>query len=268
MQLNLGKPIAFFDLETTGINPNKDRIVEIAVLKIMPDGSEHILEQRINPGVPIPKQTSKIHGIYAEDVADKPSFKDFANELIQFIGNADLAGYNSNRFDVPLLVEEFMRIDCDFDMKNRRMIDVQTIFMKMEQRTLSAASKFYLGHKLENAHSALADAQATYDVFKAQLDKYHDAEFEDREGKISKPVVNDMKAIAEFSTYNKPVDLMGQIIYDENGMEVFNFGKNKGRKVTDVFDKEPQYCEWMMRADFPQYTKKILTAIKMRSFNQ
>jgi len=267
MQLNIGKSICFFDLETTGINIGTDRIVEIAVIKVMPNGEEKTLEQRINPEMHIPEFVSGIHGIYDEDVKLMPTFKEFASELAQFIGNSDLAGYNSNRFDVPLLVEEFLRADFDFDMKNRRMLDVQNIFMKMEQRTLSAASKFYLNKKIENAHSALADVTATYEVLKAQLDRYNGTEFEDKDGTISKPVVNDVKALAEFSSFNRNADLMGQIIFNEDNEEVFNFGKYKGRLVSEVFDREPQYYNWMMKADFPRYTKKILTAIKMRSFN-
>ena len=268
MKLNLGKPLAFFDLETTGINAAKDRIVEIAVLKVMPDGSELKLEQRINPGIKIPRQTSNIHGIFDQDVVDSPSFKDFAPKLADFLGNADLAGYNSNRFDVPLLVEEFMRIGHNFEMKNRKLIDVQTIFMKMEQRSLGAASKFYLGKKIENAHAAMADTQATYDVFKAQLSRYEDTEFEDRKGNVTKPVVNDMKKLASFATFNRNVDLAGQIIYDDNDQIVFNFGKFKGKKVMDVFNKETNYYDWMMKADFPAYTKKVLTELKLQNFNK
>ena len=268
MELNLGKPIVFFDLETTGINAARDRIVEVAVLKVMPDGSEQKIEQRINPTIKIPKQTSNIHGIFDDDVKDMPTFKEYAPTLMQFIDNADLAGYNSNRFDVPLLVEELMRAGYDFDMKNRRLIDVQTIFMKMEQRTLSAASKFYLGEKLENAHAAMADVQATYDVFKAQLERYKEVGFEDRKGNLSYPVVNDMKELAKFATFTNNVDLAGQIIYDDNQQIVFNFGKHKGKKVTDILRKEPNYYDWMMKADFPAYTKKVLTEIKLQGFNK
>ncbi len=267
MELKLGKPIAFFDLETTGINVSKDRIVEIAVIKIYPDGREETLEQRINPEMHIPVETSEIHGIYDEDVKLMPTFKEFASELAQFLGNADFAGYNSNRFDVPLLVEEFLRVDYDFDMKNRRLLDVQNIFMRMEQRTLSAAYKFYLNKDLKNAHSALADVTATYEVLKAQLDRYNKVEFTDRKGEVSMPVVNDINALSDFSSFNKNADLIGQIVFNEEGEEIFNFGKYKGRKVAEVFQREPQYYEWMMRADFPKYTKKILTSIKLRNFN-
>ncbi|MCK5845801.1 MAG: ribonuclease H-like domain-containing protein [Bacteroidales bacterium] len=268
MELELGKPIIFFDLETTGINAARDRIVEIGAIKVMPNGAELKLEQRINPGIKIPRQTSNIHGIFDEDVKDMPTFKEFAPELIQFFENADLAGYNSNRFDVPLLAEEFLRADIDFDMKNRKLIDVQTIFMKMEQRSLSAAYKFYLNKKMENAHAAMADVQATYDVFKAQLDRYKEIPYEDKNGNLTFPVVNDMKKLAEFATFSRNVDLAGQIIYDENNAVVFNFGKHKGRKVTDVLEKEPNYYNWMIKADFPAYTKKVLTEIKLQGFNK
>lgn len=267
MQLNLGKAIAFFDLETTGINVSVDRIVEIGVLKIYPDGREEMLEQRINPLIPIPKVTSEIHGIYDADVRLMPTFKEFAPELAQFIGNADLAGYNSNRFDVPLLIEEFLRNGVDFDLRNRRMIDVQNIFMKMEQRTLSAAHQFYLKKPMENAHNAMADVKATYEVFKAQLDRYNDVEFTEKNGVVSKPIVNDMGALAEFSSFHRIADLMGQIIINEDGDELFNFGKFKGKKVKDVLDSEPNYYDWMMKSDFPLYTKKVLTTIKLRDFN-
>lgn len=266
MELNLDRPIAFFDLETTGINVGKDRIVEIAVIKINKDGSTQTLEQRINPEMAIPDVVSKIHGIYDADVKFEPTFKEFAGELATFIGKADLAGYNSNKFDVPLLVEEFIRAEVDFDMKDRRMIDAMTIFMKMEQRNLAAAYKFYCGKELVNAHAAIADVTATLDIFKAQLDHYKGKEFKDRDGNISVPVVNDMGKIAEFSRYHKNADLVGQIIFNEDGEEIFNFGKNKGKSVAEVFDREPQYYDWMMRADFPGYTKKVITEIKLRGF--
>jgi len=235
MELNLDRPIAFFDLETTGVNVGKDRIVEIAVIKINKDGSSQTLEQRLNPEVHIPEDVSKIHGIYDADVKFKPTFKEFAQELAAFIGKADLAGYNSNKFDVPLLVEEFIRAGVDFDMKGRRMIDAMNIFMKMEQRNLAAAYKFYCGKDLENAHSALADVEATLEIFKAQLDHYKDREYKDRDGNISIPVVNDMEAISKFSSFHKSADLVGQIIFNEHNEEVFNFGRNKGKSVAEVF---------------------------------
>jgi DNA polymerase-3 subunit epsilon len=266
MELKLDRPIAFFDLETTGINVGKDRIVEIAVIKINKDGSTQTLEQRINPEVHIPEEVSKIHGIYDADVKFEPTFKEFAQELATFIGKADLGGYNSNKFDVPLLVEEFIRAGIDFDMKDRRMVDAMNIFMKMEQRNLAAAYKFYCGKDLENAHAAIADVTATLEIFKAQLDHYKDREYKDRDGNISTPVVNDIGVLAEFSSFHKNADLVGQIIFNEEGEEVFNFGKNKGKSVAEVFDREPQYYDWMMRADFPGYTKKVITEIKLRGF--
>jgi len=266
MELKLDRPIAFFDLETTGINVGKDRIVEIAVIKINKDGSSQTLEQRINPEMHIPEEVSKIHGIYDADVKFEPTFKEFAGELAAFIGKADLAGYNSNKFDVPLLVEEFLRAGVDFDMKGRRMVDVMNIFMKMEQRNLAAAYKFYCGKDLENAHSALADVSATLEILKGQLDRYQDVDFKDRDGNISTPVVNNIADLADFSSFHKNADLVGQIIFNEHGEEVFNFGKNKGKSVAEVFANEPQYYSWMMKADFPEYTKKVITEIKLRGF--
>lgn len=267
MELKLGKPIAFFDLETTGTNPGKDRIVEIAILKIMPDGSKHSLEQIINPEMPIPAESTKFHKITDADVVDKPTFKQFAPELATFLGNSDLAGYNSNKFDIPMLVEEFLRVDFEFEMKNRRKVDVMNIFYKMEQRTLAAAFKFYCGKKLENAHSAMADIEATYLILQAMLDKYNGVEYEEKEGEISYPIVNDMEALSTFSSFHKNADYVGQIIFDDQGDECFNFGKYKGMKVKDIFKKEPAYYKWMMDADFPLSTKKLITSIKLRDFN-
>lgn len=266
MELKLDKPIAFFDIESTGINVGKDRIVEIAVIKINKDGSQNTLEQRLNPEMHIPDIVSKIHGIYDSDVKFEPTFKEFAQELSSFIGKADFAGYNSNKFDVPLLVEEFLRAGVDFEMKDRRMVDVMNIFMKMEQRNLAAAYKFYCGEELVNAHAAMADVTATLDIFKAQLDHYKDVDYKDREGKISTPIVNDIGEMAVFSSFHRNADLVGQIIFNDDGEEVFNFGKNKGKSVIEVFQREPQYYDWMMRADFPEYTKKVITEIKLRGF--
>ena len=266
MEFKLDRPIAFFDLETTGINVATDRIVELAVIKINKDGSSQKLEQRINPEMPIPDLVSKIHGIYDSDVKFEPTFKEFAADLSAFIGKADLAGYNSNKFDVPLLVEEFIRVGVDFDMKGRRMVDAMNIFMKMEQRNLAAAYKFYCGKELENAHAAMADVTATLEILKAQLDHYENVDYKDRDGNISTPVVNNIEDLAEFSSFHKNADLVGQIIFNEDGEEIFNFGKNKGKSVAEVFSREPQYYDWMMRADFPGYTKKILTEIKLRGF--
>ena len=252
MQLNLTKPIAFFDLETTGINVSKDRIVELSVLKVKPDGSEYKKTWLINPTIPIPEKVSKIHGIYDKDVKDKPTFKDLAKEISDFFENSDLAGYNSNRFDVPLLLEEFLRADFDFDVKNRRFIDGQVIFFKKEPRTLSAAYEFYCGKKLENAHTAEADVFATYEVLKAQIERYDDLK-------------NDVNQLSKFSSQTKNADFAGMIIYNDEGKETFNFGKHKGKTVEDVFKKEPGYYGWIMNADFPLYTKKILTQVKLRA---
>ncbi|NPA68198.1 MAG: 3'-5' exonuclease [Chlorobi bacterium] len=251
MKLNLKKPIAFFDLETTGVDVSKDRIVEIAILKVNPNQSTESKTYRINPTVPIPKEASKIHGITDEDVKDAPTFKQVAKEIAKFIEGCDLAGYNSNQFDIPLLAEEFLRADVDFSVKNRRFVDVQVIFHKMEQRTLSAAYKFYCKKDLEGAHGAEADTMATYEVLQAQLDKYENLK-------------NDIEELSKISYHRKSVDLMGRIVYNSKGEEVFNFGKHKGKTVKEVLEKEPGYYAWMMNADFPLYTKKVLTEIKLR----
>lgn len=269
MNLNLTKPIAFFDLETTGINVASDRIVEIAILKILPDGTKEVKTKRINPTIPIPNESSEIHGIYDKDVADEPTFKNIAKSLADFLEDCDLAGYNSNRFDIPLLAEEFMRADIDFDVKGRRFVDVQNIFHKMEQRTLKAAYKYYCGKDIINAHSAQADIEATYDVFLAQLEKYDGVDFEDKKGVVSQPIVNDMKALHEFTMMNKNADLLGRIVFNDEGVEVFNFGKHSGKPVEDVLRNEPSYYTWMQKGDFPLYTKKVLTDIKLRmAFNR
>ena len=266
-KLNLNRPLAVFDLETTGVNVGKDKIVEISVIKINPDGTEEVLDQRLNPEMPIPPEVTKIHGISDDDVKDAPTFKAFAPQLLKFLGNADLGGYNSNKFDIPLLAEEFLRADIDFEIKGRRFVDVQNIFHKMEPRTLKAAYKFYCDADLINAHSALADTRATYEVLLAQLKRYEGVEYEDRDGNISTPVVNDMKALHEFSSQNQNADLVGQLIFNKNKQEVFNFGKHKGKCVDEIFSTEPSYYDWMMKSDFPLYTKKIITAIKLRGFN-
>lgn len=253
MNLNLANPIVFFDLETTGVNIVKDRIVEISVLKIFPNGKEEQKTIRVNPEMHIPEEASKVHGIYDEDVKDCPTFKGIARELAHYIEGCDLGGYNSNRFDIPLLAEEFLRVEVDFDMSKRKFVDVQTIFHKMEQRTLSAAYHFYCGKSLEDAHTAAADTQATYEVLKAQLDRY--------EGTLE----NSIDFLSKFSTQNKNVDFAGFIIYDEKGVEVFNFGKNKGVPVEKVLKEQLGYYDWIMKSEFPLYTKKVLTEIKLRS---
>ena len=267
MKLNLKNPLIFLDLETTGINVSTDRIVEIALLKVFPDGREEEKLQRINPGMPIPPQSSAIHGIYDEDVKDAPLFKEVAKIYAKFIEGCDLAGFNSTRFDIPLLTEEFLRVDIDLDLKKHKFVDVQIIYHRMEKRTLAAAYKFYLMKDLENAHSAMADTKATYEVLKAQIERYDGVEFDDH-GAKSKPVINSVDALASFSAFDKSVDFAGRIVYDENGVEVFNFGKHKGKAVEKVLRDEPGYFAWMMQGEFPLYTKKVLTAIKLRELNR
>lgn len=268
MELKLNRPFAVFDLETTGVNVANDRIVEISILKIHPDGKKETKTHRINPEMPIPLVSSMIHGIYDKDIADAPTFKELAKPLASFLQNCDLGGYNSNKFDVPVLAEEFLRANVDFDIKNRRLVDVQNIFHKMEQRTLKAAYKYYCGKDIINAHSAEADTLATYEVLLAQLDKYENTTHEDAKGVKSVPVKNDIAALHEFTTMTKNADLAGQIVYNDQGIEVFNFGKHKGKAVEEVFKIEPSYYNWMQNGDFPLYTKKIITAIKLRSFNK
>ena len=267
MELNLTKPIIFLDLETTGINVATDRIIEISLIKIAPNEEMEILTQRINPTVPISAQAFAIHGIAQDDLKEEPTFAEMATKFLAFIGNADLAGYNAIKFDVPLLVEEFLRVDIDFDIKNRKLVDVQNIFHKMEPRNLAAALRFYCNKDLENAHSAEADAMATYEILKAQLDKYQGVAYEDKEGKISQPVENDINKLSDFSYHNKNADLIGHIIFNDKGEEVFNFGKYKGKSVEQQFRKEPQYYDWMMKSHFPLSTKKVITAIYLRGFN-
>jgi DNA polymerase-3 subunit epsilon len=252
--IKLHKPLAFFDLETTGITVGADRIVEISVLKLMPDGSKSVLTKRVNPEIPIPEGASKVHGIYDKDVANEPTFKQVAPEISAFIGNADLAGYNSNKFDIPMLVDEFLRVEIAFDMKGRRMVDVQNIFHKMEQRTLAAAYKFYCQKEIENAHSAEADIIATYEVFVAQLERYPD-------------LAKDVEGLHQFTAMTQNVDLAGRIVFNEKKEEVFNFGKHKGRSVAEVFDKEPSYYDWMLKGDFPAETKQVLTALRLRGLS-
>ena len=255
MQLNLKNPLVFFDLETTGINIVTDRIVEISYLKVNVDGSEVSKTMRVNPERPIPEEATRVHGISDADVADCPTFKQIARSLANEIEGCDLAGFNSNRFDIPLLVEECLRAGVDIDLSKRKMIDVQTIFHKKEQRTLSAAYKFYCGLDLDNAHSAEADTRATYEVLKAQLDRYPDLE-------------NDMGALAEYSTHNRNVDFAGRFIYDDNHVEIFNFGKYKGRPVAEVLRTDTGYYGWIMQGDFALDTKNVLTRIKLRDFNK
>lgn len=254
MELNLTKPIVFFDLETTGVDVANDRIVEISLHKVMPDGKEETKTMRINPEMPIPPQSTEIHGISDKDVKDEPTFNIVAKDVAKFIEGCDLAGYNSNKFDVPLLAEEFLRVGFDVDLKKHRLIDVQVIFHKMEQRTLSAAYKFYCEKNLDNAHSAEADTIATYEILKAQIDRYTELN-------------NDVEELSKFSSHNKNADFAGRIVYNDKDEEIFNFGKYKGQTVESVLEKDQGYFSWMLNSDFPLYTKKVLTAIKLRKFN-
>ncbi len=264
MNLKLKRPLAIFDLETTGVNISTDRIVEISILKVSPDGTEAVKTMKINPEIPIPLESSMFHGIYDEDIKDVPTFKDVAEEFAAFIGNADLAGYNSNKFDIPMLMEEFLRAGVDFSLEGRLFVDVQNIFHQMEQRTLKAAYRFYCGSELDNAHSAEDDVRATYEVLKSQLDRYENIEWEDKAGKKSIPVVNDVEALHRFTNLTRPVDFAGRMVFNEQGEEVFNFGKHKGRTVEAVFAMEPSYYSWMMQGDFPRYTKKCLDKVWQR----
>ena len=251
MQLNLKNPLVFFDLETTGVNIVKDRIIEISFVKVCPDGQEICKTRRINPGMPIPPESTAIHGITDEDVKDCPTFKEIAKSLAAQIKGCDLAGYNYNRFDIPLLAEEFIRAGVDIDLNRRKFVDVQTIYHKMEQRTLAAAYKFYCNKDLNNAHTAEADTMATYEVLKAQLDRYPELQ-------------NDIDFLSKYSSYNNNVDFAGRMIYNDKGEEVFNFGKYKGQLVTDVLRRDPNYYEWIINGDFALNTMKILTEIQLR----
>jgi len=264
MDLNLTRPLAFFDLETTGTNVATDRIVEISIVKLTPDGSSEILTRRINPEMPISKESIMIHGITDLDVADCPTFKELAPELDKFLEDADLSGYNAIKFDIPLIVEEFLRAGIEFSLMNRNVVDVQNIFHKMEPRTLKAAYKFYCHKDLEMAHSAEADAVATYEILKAQLDFYKDQDYVDGEGTISRPVRNDIKSLSNFSFNTRNVDLVGHIIFNDKQQEVLNFGKYKGQAIEDVFRREPSYYDWMMKSQFPLSTKRVIQAIRKR----
>ncbi len=268
MKLTLKRPLAVFDIESTGVVVGIDRIIELYILRIDPDETEHEFYALLNPGIPIPPVTTAIHGISDQDVIDKPGFKDIARDLVSFLGNSDLAGYNSNKFDVPLLVEEFLRCGVDFDYSKRRFLDVMGIFHKMEPRNLKAAYRFYCNKELENAHSADADAKATWEIFKAQLDRYENTEIEDEKGNRIKPIVNDIEALSRFSKTNKNADLVGHIWYNDSGEEIFAFGKYKGITVEEVFHREPQYFDWMMKSQFPESTKMLIRQIKLRGFNK
>lgn len=255
MNLHLKNPIVFFDLETTGINFQSDRIVEISYLKVYPNGKEESKTFRVNPEMHIPEESSLIHGIYDKDVENEPTFKMLAANIANDFKGCDIAGFNSNRFDVPLLAEEFLRAGTDINLKKSKFIDVQTIFHKKEQRTLSAAYKFYCDKNLEDAHTAEADTRATYEVLKAQLSRYDDLE-------------NDVDFLSEYSSFTKNVDYAGRIIYNDKKEEIFNFGKHKGKRVVDVLKQDPSYYDWIMQGDFSLHTKKVLTEIKLRDFNK
>lgn len=251
MKLNLTKPIVFFDLETTGVNIAKDRVVEISILKVFPNGNKESKTWLVNPEIEIPKEASEIHGITNEKVVTEPTFKELAPQINELIGDADLAGFNSNRFDIPLLAEELLRAGIDFNMSNRKAVDVQTIFHKKEQRTLSAGYQFYCGKELVGAHGAEADTNATYEILLAQVEKYEDLE-------------NSVEALSEFSTHGKRADFAGFILFNDKDQEIFSFGKYKGRTVEEVFKENPGYNAWIQNADFPLYTKKVLKEIKER----
>lgn len=255
MKLNLVKPIIFFDLETTGTDFSKDRIVEICYIKVYPDGREVEYTKRINPEMHIPEGASAVHGIYDADVKDCPTFREVAREIANEFEGCDVAGFNSNRFDLPMLAEEFLRAQVDIDLSRLRAVDVQVLYHKREPRTLSAAYKFYCGENLEDAHSALADTRATYNVLKAQLDHYND-------------MPNDIEALSKESSFTNNVDFAGRIVYDANGREVFNFGKYKGMPVDAVLDRDPSYYGWMMNGDFSLNTKQVLTRIKLRGIKK
>lgn len=251
MELHLTNPILFFDIESTGLNVACDRIVEICALKVHPNGDQELKTRRINPTIPIPAEAQAIHHISDDDVKDCPTFAQIAKSLAQWMKGCDIAGYNSIKFDIPLLAEEFLRAGVDFDFRKRKLIDVQNIFHKLEQRTLSAAYKFYCQKNLENAHSAEADTVATYEILKAQLDRYPEE------------LKNDMAFLADFSTRSKLADYAGRMVYNDKDEVVFNFGKHRGKKVTDVLRNEPSYYAWIMEGDFTRDTKKVLTEIKL-----
>lgn len=261
MKLNLKRPLAFFDIEATGVNLATDRIVEISILKVHPDGTELTKTYKINPTIPIPYETSIIHGIYDKDIENAPTFAQVAKEIADFMEDADLAGYNSNKFDIPMLMEEFLRAGVSFDLDNRHFVDVQNVFHQMEQRTLKAAYRFYCGKEILNAHTAEADTRATYEVLLAQVEKYKNVDWEDKEGNVSQPVVNDVEGLHNFTNLNKPVDFAGRMVYNNDNIPCFNFGKHKGKTVVQVFEEEPSYYGWMMNGDFPLYTKNRLEKI-------
>jgi DNA polymerase-3 subunit epsilon len=255
MMLNLTKPVVFFDLETTGISVTNDRIVEISYLKVFPDGTEVSRTQRVNPEMHIPEEATAVHHISDDDVRDCPTFKQIAQNIANVLEGSDIAGFNSNRFDVPVLAEEFLRAGIDVDFSKTRFIDVQVIYHKMEQRTLSAAYKFYCGKDLDDAHSAEGDTRATYEVLKAQLDRYENLK-------------NDIKWLSEYTSFTRNVDLSGYFIYNDKDEEIVNFGKYKGRSLAEIFQRDPSYYDWIMKSDFPRNTKQVLTRIRLREMTK
>lgn len=267
MKLNLRNPICFFDIESTGTNITHDRIIEIAIIKMMPNGEVHRKTNLLNPGIPIPPESSIFHGIYDEDVKDKPSFKEVAKEYARFIEGADLSGFSILKMDVPMLVEEFLRAGVDFDYHRKKIIDAQKIFHLMEKRTLAAAYKFYINKDLQESHTAEADAEASMEVLIAQVEKYNGQDVKDSSGKKIGEIRNDMETLSKLISADM-VDLAGRMIKNEKGEEIFNFGKHKNKKVTAVFKEEPAYYDWMMNGDFPQDTKRKLTEIKLRGFKK
>ncbi len=255
MNLKINKPICFFDLETTGVNVSTDRIIEISILKVLPNGNRQSMTWLVNPGIKIPKEATNIHGIDNEMVMNEPNFNDIAPDVMSMISNCDLAGYNSDKFDIPLLAEELLRAEIDFNLDNIMTIDVQNIFHKMEQRTLTAAYQFYCGKILDNAHSSKVDTLATYEVLESQIDKYSELE-------------SNVKFLSDFSKRGRNVDLAGFIKFDENDIPCFSFGKHRGKSVEYVLEKEPGYFGWLLNADFPKYTKKVLTRLRLEKFNK
>jgi DNA polymerase-3 subunit epsilon len=267
MKLNLRSPLCFFDLETTGVNIANDRIIEIAVIKLMPSGEVITKTHRVNPTIPIPAESSAIHGIFNDDIKDKPTFKEVAREYAKFMEGSDLSGFNILKFDIPMLVEEFLRADVEFDYSRKKIIDSQKIFHLMEKRTLSAALKFYAGRELVDSHSAVADTQASLDVLLAQVERYEGQLVTDSLGKQIGEIKNDMETLSKL-TGSELVDLAGRMVMNSKGEEVFNFGKHKNKNVTAVLKDDPSYYDWMMNGDFPLDTKRKLTEIKLRSFRK
>jgi DNA polymerase III subunit epsilon len=267
MKLNLRNPIVFFDLESTGTNITHDRIIEIAMIKVMPNGETHRKSNLLNPGIPIPPESSVFHGIYDDDVKDKPTFKEVAKDYARFMEGADLSGFSILKMDVPLLVEEFLRAGVDFDYQRKKIIDAQKIFHLMEKRTLKAAYKFYIQKELEESHTAEADAEASMEVLLAQVALYDGQDVTDISGKKIGEIRNDMEVLSKLVSADM-VDLAGRMVKNEKGEEIFNFGKHKSKKVTQVFREEPAYYDWMMNGDFPQDTKRKLTEIKLRGFKK